>query len=233
MDTIELTLSLSHGASGVDNDPNNPLSRAFGALLADGRSHLAHTLCLYDAAGSGSILKHDLRWLGVFVLSAGDRILLFPGLTVPIDWIDTSRRGAAPVRTDLKLHHLSAEPKTQRWHLTSPGSEDHLAGGRLRPAAADLFFWTGLSVQGDEPFPSARKRTIISHLSPSSDVARRIGELRRLESTAQYSRVSSHVQSRRLFTSSFLHLCILVGRPSAEQYRRPEWLLPPRSPFLP
>jgi hypothetical protein len=232
MDTIALELSMSVGDNGLDSNPNNPLSRAFSALLAEGLPHQAHTLCFLNPGNAPDSPITQPRWLGVFVHTAGGRILFFPGLNTPIDWLETARDNLAPNRRSLSLDHISAEPARQRWHFTGLGSDQHVAGGRTPEAADGSFFWFGLSLQSHDGLMLAHKRTLVVHRAPPSDVPRRLEEFRQLQGSATYARVNSDMGTTFPFSPSFLHICFLFSSPTAPNYTGPEWLPPAGSPYL-
>jgi hypothetical protein len=60
---------------GEDKSENNPLYRATSKLFKEGKPIKRLSKCFF-ADDSGL-----LRWIGVFVQSAGDRILFFPGIS--------------------------------------------------------------------------------------------------------------------------------------------------------
>jgi len=74
-DTLKIEYRLDQGVPGRDDDPKNPISRALTSLMKDNSRlpSLAQTFLVDEAPGE------PWRWLGVFVKSAGDRILFFPG----------------------------------------------------------------------------------------------------------------------------------------------------------
>ena len=146
MHTIQFEFPLSFGIDGVDTSETTPLSRALSALLASGKDHKAQTFCYLNSPDISNPSTQP-KWLGVFIHSSGDRILFFPGLNIPIDWIEMVKDGAKPISRSFKLDHFSAEPKRQKWHITSPGSNDHFPGGRTRQADEGSHYWLGLSLK--------------------------------------------------------------------------------------
>jgi hypothetical protein len=232
MQTIRLELSLSVGENQVDDNPRNPVSRAFAALLGGGRPHDSQTLCFLNTSHDMHSEHSKPRWLGVFIQSTGRRILFFPGLISPIDWVEKSRKGSPPIRTSIQLDHISAEPARQRWHFTGIGSGTHLAGGRTPSNGNGSRFWFGLSIKSEESLMAVQKQTIVTHLSPPSDSDRRLAELKRLESQVTYAYVNSDTSEKGPFQPSFLHLCFVLSERSAPDFRGPEFLAPEGSPDL-
>lgn len=234
MSTISLQVDLSQGIDGFDRDPKNPLSRAYGALLGKGRTHLSHTLCYLNSDDDRNSPPTDLRWLGVFLHSAGDRILFFPGLAVPIDWVETARGSAAATRHSLQLDHIAAEPARQRWHFTGIDSAIHVAAGRT-PEHLDSgsYFWFGISLPGAESFRPAYKQTLIEYSAPQVDLARRSKELARLQSAAAFASVNCDTPLRLSSEESvFLHIGVLFTKKNGPVYRGMEWLAPGGSPYV-
>lgn len=231
MGTIKSKLSLSVGIKGTDTDPFNPLSRGLSALLAEGRPHKAHTLCFLNPSGTQAPGK-DFRWLGVFIQSDGERIVFFPGLMVPIDWIEKGERGVTSEKQTFKLDHISIEPARQRWHFTTSGSREHMPGGRTPETGQGTYFWLGLSVQSEKTFALAYRNTFVIHESPDSDAERRIrllGDLNRFRTNGY---INCDPKPGSDFGPSFLHMCFVFGLRSAPNYQGPDWLLPDGSPYL-
>ena len=232
MGTIELLFNLNVGRNGQDTSPTNPLSRAYDNLLAHGRHHRAHSLCFYNAPGRRSNRTADLRWLGVFGESLGDRVILFPGFSVPIDWLETTRPNEPSDRKAFYLDHFTAEPARQRWHFTEVGRSDHVAGGRMPTSDSGMLFWFGLSVHDEQALLPVQKSTVVRHNSPNADADRRIRILRELEESAISGYISSDIATRDSFRHSFLHFTFMVGRPSKKPYEGYERLVPAGSNYL-
>jgi len=146
MDNIELSFKLNVGHTGVDNDPLNPLSRAFQVLMKEGRPHQGHALCFYFGEERDLKKASSLRWLGIFVLSARGRIIFFPGFSHTPTWIKTTTNRSTSPRTSFNFDHISLEPLRQRWHFTTANSTDHKGGGRTRDLGQGRLGWFGLSV---------------------------------------------------------------------------------------
>ena len=76
MQTIQLQWRLEHGSEGLDTDANNPLSRALNRLFQDGKPFRRISLCWFEK-----------KWLGVFAITAHQRLVFFPGFDFTSDWI--------------------------------------------------------------------------------------------------------------------------------------------------
>lgn len=233
MSIISLQVDLPNGKDGFDRNPKNPLSRAYAALLEKGRPHLSHTLCYLNSEDDSNSAPTDLRWFGVFLHSAGERILFFPGLAVPIDWVETAHGSASPTRHSLQLDHISAEPIRQRWHFTGIDSVTHVAAGRTpEHPGSGSYFWFGISLSNAQSFLPVYKHTLVVHTAPQADLARRRNELSRLQSSASYARVNCDTQLRLAPEESFLHIGVLFTKKSRPVYRGMEWLVPDGSPYV-
>lgn len=232
MDNIELSFKLNVGQPGVDDDPFNPLSRAFRRLMGEGRPHESHVLCFYFSEESE--LRNDpmLRWLGVLVLSAGNRIIFFPGLSEMPNWIQTTTQGQTSARQSFNLDHISLEAHRQRWHFTTPGSSDHLEGGRTQEIGEGRLSWFGLSVASGNTLRKVSSTTVAMFPSPPSDVQRRLDHLRDTQSVAPHHSVSLMDGSRGRFEEGFPHFCFTAIPETASIYEGPNWLIPSGSPSL-
>lgn len=229
MHTVQLEIPLSIGLDGIDANPINPVSRAFSALLANGKPHKAHTFCFLNVVDK-SILPIPPRWLGVFVHTEGDRVLFFPGLNDPIDWIGITKHRLAPSRGLFYLDHFSAEPSREMWHLTARSSKNHISGGHLRKASQDSYFWISLSMQSYRSFLPTHKRTLVIYDTPQSDTARRLKLLRQLEQP--HYQVNIGNQDGSTSRPYFLHMCFILSQSSAPNYIGSEFILPIGSPYL-
>lgn len=232
MHTIQFKFPLSVGLDGSDTNPNNPPSRALSTLLANGKNHKAQTFCYLNTTDKFNSTT-PRQWLGVFLHSIGDRILFFPGLDIPIDWIETTREGANSQKRTFSIDHFSAEPSRQRWHITAPDSREHINGGRMpQISGEDSYHWLGLSFQNHQAFLPLYKETYVTYSSPKSDVGRRMNNLRELEQYTTYVQVNIENQEQSTFRPCFLHLCFIISRPTAPNYKGSELLLPVGSPYL-
>jgi hypothetical protein len=232
MGAIQLQLNLNVGKEGTDSSATNPLSRAYDNLLTHGKAHLGHTLCYFNASGRDAQEVSDLRWLGVFVHSAGDRILLFPGFSIPVSWLEANLPSDSPRRRGFYLDHFTAEPARQRWHFTELGRADHVPAGRMPASDGGMLFWFGLSVEDEQSLLPVHKSTVVRHDCPDSDVQRRTGLLRELENSARSGYISSDLSTRSAFPHSFLHFTFMIGRKDALPYSGHERLVPAGSDYL-
>lgn len=232
MGNILLHVNLECGREGLDLNSKNPLCLAYAPLLGKGRSHFSHTLCFINFDDDLNSLPTNLRWFGVFLHTTGNRILFFPGLVGPIDWVETSVSSTSS-RYSLQLDHITAEPIRQRWHFTGTNSAIHLAGGRMpKHHGSESYFWFGISMSNDQSLFPVYKHTLISHPAPEADLIRRKKELDRLQSMAKFARVNCDTQSHLLQAETFLHVGVLLTKKDNPVYRDEEWLVPFNSPYV-
>ena len=232
MDTIELSFKLNVGHAGVDADPLNPLSRAFQVLMEEGRPHLGHALCFCSGEERDLGNVSLLRWLGIFVLSAGGRIIFFPGFSHPLTWIETTTNKRTLPRTSFNLDHISLEPLRQSWHFTTVNSTYHKGGGRTRDLGQGRLGWFGLSVASENILRQVSSTTLAIFPSPPSDSHRRIKHLSDKQTTAPHHLVHLMDGSKDRFEKGFLHFCFTAIPKKELNYEGPAWLLPAGSPSL-
>lgn len=226
MDYLSFTWELNIGEQGVDADPSNPLSRAFRRPLEQGAPYEGHALCFYFGEEQDLHTRRGVRWLGVFLLSIDGRVIFFPGLSIPIDWIDTTTTGRTDPRHPFDLDHVSLESRRQRWHFTAPQSRDHYAAGRTPDVGDGRLLWFGLSLSGEDVLREVRRSTEVLYPSPPSDTMRRLELLRDAEQAASSHSIGLMDGSRARFSPGFLHLTFLVGPRDAPNYNGPNFLFP-------
>ena len=232
MHVVRVSWELERGSEGTDDDPNNPLSRAFRSLLLHGRPFQAFSFCLYGGEESELLTGYSLRWLGIFILSRGDRVIFFPGLRISPDWIQVHRSSVQTARQSFDLDHVSLEMKPQTWHFTSRESQCHLAGGKAPSLGRGRILWVGMSVAKESLLGEVRRETITVVSSPSSDTDRRLDLFTELQQGAAYHMVNLMDGARSRFEKGFLHFRFVVGPRDAPVYKGSNWMLPTGSPYL-
>src|SRR5262249_55452742 len=144
--TLKLTFQMPNGLPGQDDDPKNPVSRALTSLMRDSTLLPTFTQAFLIDETEGQ----PWRWLGIFVRSAGDRILFFPGFKDDIDRVRGSRGEQLKFDRQFRIDHLSLEKDRESWHITTGRSKDHQGG----PPATDLgggrVLWFGMSLASTE-----------------------------------------------------------------------------------
>ncbi|MCK4377460.1 MAG: hypothetical protein KAV97_04515 [Actinomycetia bacterium] len=232
MDTVELSFKLNVGHPGVDDDPLNPLSRAFQGLMKEGRPHQGHALCFYSGEERDLRNVSSPRWLGIFALSAWGRIIFFPGFPQAHTWIKTTTSRITSPRIFFNQDHISLEPLRQSWHFTTANSTDHKSGGRARDLGQGRLSWFGLSVASENILRQVYSTTVAIFPSPPSDLHRRITHLSDKQKAAPHHLLRLMNGSKDRFKKGFLHFYFTAIPKKESNYEGPVWLIPNGSPSL-
>lgn len=114
-----LEVNMSCGANNSDDDPFHPLARALRNLLLDGKPQNRAAICLFDPEPS-SALGTSVRWLGVFVHTAGRRVLFFPGFSkLETGYHFTSvTKGFEKQDKSFVFDHITLEKDLREIHVT-------------------------------------------------------------------------------------------------------------------
>ena len=215
------------GALGIDAEPSNPLSRATARLFADGMPFSRLSMCFFNGE------KSVLRWLGVLVHSAGDRILFFPGYTTAPTDLGAYVGRADVSRAGFIFDHASLEADLKTWHVTTAGSRDHLGSPRTVDLGDSRVLWFGLSVADANALRPVRDQTLVEARIPASDSARRANVFKAARENAQFPLLSLNSDHPAPAGDSFLHFAFVVGAKGFADYVGPEQGFPFGSPFLP
>lgn len=232
MEFIVLAWRLEHGISGVDNDPNNPLSRALNSVLVEGRPIDSFSICLYGREEAEFIIDRSIRWLGIFVLSVGGRVIFFPGLSINPDWIQTTIGGNISPKKPFILDHASLEIERQRWHFASPGSKRHYAAGITPDLDKGRILWFGMSVANETYLRELRQEATVEFHSPPSDSQRRIEVFKKAEREGAYHAINLMNGAKSRFAQGFLHFRFIVGPKGARMYKGDNWAVPTGVPYV-
>lgn len=232
VDTVELSFKLNVGHPGVDDDPLNPLSRAFQGLMKEGRPYQGHALCFYSGEERDLRNVSSPQWLGIFILSAKRRIIFFHGFLQAPTWVKTTTNRSISPRTSFNLDHISLEPLRQSWHFTTANSTDHKRGGQARDLGQGRLSWFGLSVASENILRQVYSTTIAIFPSPPSDLHRRITHLSDKQKAAPHHLLHLMNGSKDRFKKGFLHFCFTAIPKKESNYEGPVWLIPAGSPNL-
>lgn len=208
----ELTLGFEapFGIPGIDQDINNPLSRAFARFDKKG-----HPL----KGASLSFIREGVsvpRWLGVFIHSEGDRILFFPG------GLGVCATGCGGFVVD----HVTLDKSFRGSHFTSPGSADHFECGRPTALNENCYLWFGMSCARPEMLRIVMRKTIRPMIISESDLPRRAGIVKDAfqAGTAPLVRVAPYDAQ---IAPCFLHFSVMVGPRGFAEYQGGKLSLPP------
>lgn len=208
MEVICLTWSMKGDAitPGVDESPDNPLARATQSLFLEGKPFARINKCFFlDSDGK-------MRWLGIFIHSAGNRIIFFPGVTELHQHVTAYNGDELRWDQGFKIDHLSLESDRRSWHFTEPRSVAHLGKMYTQQLSSDVFHWFSMSVKSNHDLRLVRKETKVSAAAPSRDTDRRIGLFKTSREDAKFQIIRMHEGSTPP-QPSFLHFSVTVGPP--------------------
>jgi hypothetical protein len=230
-DELRFSWTMDLGTDGVDAEPSNPFARAMDRLLKEGQPIKNISLCFLNLPVS----QHDaaaLRWLGVFVYSAGDRLLFFPGYAdVPTKIVGF--RGRSKMHdADKTTDHLSLERDKKSWHATSPDSKRHFGGPKPLDLGNGCVLWFGMSFPNRDAMRGVKKTTNVSSSVPSADTRRRTQVFEMARHNNAFPIVSVNTEHAYDPKPGFYHVSIIVGPPGFPLYTGCEHGYPRGSPFL-
>jgi len=230
---IELSGHIEGGLPEVDDDPDNPLSRAARNPLVDGRPQPNLSLCFYSDPGGDEIEeKPNLRWFGAFVLFSGGRLIFFPGLNFNATWVKVARRRSHQERHDIHVDHITLEKNHRRWHYTGPGSKRHLGSGLTTDLGENRFLWFGMSIAESDVLKAVREETVFHTMVPVSNTKRRTDAFMASREGAIFNTISLHPDAKQRFDTGFLHFGLIIGPSGFADYSGPNLGIPFGSPFL-
>ena len=231
MDILELTWEMEAGVTGDDNDPDNPLSRALGRLFADGQPFIRLMQC-FCADRRQHADRPTMRWLGVFILSAGGRVIFFPGFRSTKRHVEGFRGRDQMWNEGFDFDHISLEKGFRRWHITSRGSKRQRGGPRTTELGEQRFLWCGLSVSTLDELRVVKRRTkVIGHM-PESDARRRYNVFVNAREHARFQVLEWHPQVWEKGLKGLWHFGLVIAPPRSPTYLGGTLGFPEGSPFL-
>jgi hypothetical protein len=205
MEQLELTWAVELGKTGVDDASDNPLARATDRLFRLGKPFLRLGKCFFLGTDG------TIRWLGIFVHSAGDRLLFFPGLTTLFAHVTAYEHRQQKWKRPFQIDHLSLEPNRRTWHLTSPQSKDHLGKLATHQLDENRTFWFSMSVSLEDDLRPLLRETRVVAATPAQDTDRRAGVVQKSLEGAVFPLVKLNSSSPSVPEPGFLHFCIVAG----------------------
>jgi hypothetical protein len=227
MDTLELTWRMEGCAPGVDQSRDNPLARATERLFRLGRPFTRLSKCFF--CGPDGVM----RWLGIFVHSAGDRLLFFPGFAEEHTQILAYCESVIRWNQPFHLDHLTLEPDRRTWHLTTPKSKHHLGQLYTRQLGGDRVHWFSMSAAALSHLRVVREETRASAPTPPQDVDRRAQVFRNARENAIFQLVRLNTEHPSPSAPAFLHFSVVVGPKGFISPENELIGLPHGGPFLP
>tara|TARA_R110000868_G_scaffold234868_1_gene488528 strand:- start:3724 stop:4554 length:831 start_codon:yes stop_codon:yes gene_type:complete len=225
IERLELTWEADFGNPGVDEAADNPLARATDRLFRLGKPFPHLGKCFFKEP------EGIVRWLGVFVHSAGDRVLFFPGDAAPNAHVRAVEHSSDRWSQPFQIDHLSLERDWKSWHLTSPQSKDHLGKLATEKLDSERTFWFAMSI-ASENLRLARNTTRVIADMPAGNADRRAAIFQQSREGAIFQMMTLNTDQQKIPTDSFLHISVVVGRPGFPIVNGNVLGLPHGGPFL-
>jgi len=227
-DTLKIAFHMDQGMPGRDDDPKNPMSRALTSLMKDNS-------CLPTFAQSFLIDEtpdEPWRWLGVFVKSAGDRLLFFPGFKTDIIRVRGSRGEELNFDREFKFDHVSLEKDRGSWHITTARSKKHQGGPIATDLGAGRVLWFGMSLASTGVLRALTKETVATFEVPERTSDWKANEFIRSRQEKEFPGVYMPEKPPEAEGPIFPLISVIVGPTDFEWYRGPVWGWPYGSDFV-
>lgn len=229
MDSVKITWSLE-GSPGIDDDPNNPLARGLDRLIRDGQPFGKISLCFLDPATHPGL--HEAKWVGVFVLSAGEQLIYFPGFGNQYQQLQISRHRGRIQDRRFHMDHITLEKSLVRWHITSPKSLHHQGSFGTADLGSGRHLWFGMSLNTFDVLREVKSETVIGGNVPESDAKRRLDILMQARSGLKFPCIKLDPDAQDLFKPGFPHLSLIVGPCGFQSYEGEQLGFPYGSPYV-
>jgi hypothetical protein len=220
---------MDRGLDGLDDNPITPLARSIASLLEDGEPFISLVQCFLEESKSYNI-SQNVRWFGIFIYSAGKRVLFYPGFDKLRNHILGIRNDQVRWDKDFLVDHFSLEKSLDTWHLTSPASKEHLGNPKTFPLGDGRYLWLGISFRNFDAFLPTKKETQIISKAPEKDSKRRIGVFKKARENSIFQIFRFY--ENHDFLEYFYHIAIIVGPKDFEIYKGEILGFPINSPFL-
>lgn len=205
---VDLTWVMEGVESGLDDSLYNPLARGVYSLFGEkGRPFERLSKCFFRDS------KGETRWFGVFIYSAGDRVLFFPGFSKsqenPVGYKDKELW----CKEDMEIDHLSLDRDRETWHITAPKSQKHIGNFFTQKVSNDVRHWFSMSTFNSECLRTALSETLVSMPVPQSDVERRIKTFIESRDGVTFQLLSFNSEHSFPDKPWFLHFSVFFGAP--------------------
>lgn len=207
MEIIQFELKMEGDGieDGKDENPNNPLNRAMDGILEKGKpDRIIHKCFFRDSNGK-------LRWLGVFVYSAGARVIFFPGYDKKILSLIADKNGEEVWNKAFQLDHISLEKDKESWHFTEPNSKRHIGKFYTEDMSNGGKYWFSLSVSTEKELYPVYEHTIISSECHENDTKRRSDLLLQSQANIVDNIIELNREVNLETDQKFLHFIINIG----------------------
>lgn len=199
-------------ARGTDSELDNPIARACRNLLATGQRFTSLTNAYFcEPCGS-------LRWFGVFVETAGGRVLYFPGFARAFDHIVGERANrSVGFRRPLPVDHLTLEKDLASWHITSARSKHQRISQTLSDGTGSVL-WFGMTIARANVLRVVSAQTVVSVRVPSVDALGRAEVFVESKRGAQFPVITI---DRASGADNAMHFAVVVGPADSPDYAGP------------
>ena len=227
-DTLKIAFQLDQGIPGRDDDLKNPISRALTSLMKDNSRlpSFMQTFLVDETPGK------PWRWLGVFVKSAGDRILFFPGFKADIIRVRGSRGEDLKFDREFKFDHVSLEKDRGSWHITTARSKKHQGGPPATDLGEDRVLWFGMSLASTEVMRELRKETVATFEVPAKTSEWKLKEFFQSREGKEFPALYLPEKTLEAEGPIFPLISVIVGPTEFEWYQGPVWGWPYGSEFV-
>lgn len=208
-DELNLTWTMTNVSGGDDSCEDNPLSRATKNLFSEsGQPFKRLNKCFFQDP------LDVIRWFGIFVHSAGDRIIFFPGYSKRQENLIGYRGDSLWKCEEMNVDHISLEKNRHSWHITNQNSSRHIGKIFTQKISQDAYYWFSLSVSSFKSLRLVKENTHIRVPIPSSDIDRRINVFKESRENAVFNVVSLNSQYDPPVAPSFIHFSVFFGPPA-------------------
>lgn len=204
-----IELEISFGKDQIDDDRAHTLARALRNLLQDGKPQGRAANCLLDPNEQHD-QGPDVRWVGVFVHTKGDRVLFFPDIH-EVGSIYTPAHGARRVDRTFLLDHVTFDKGGREIHTTMNQPKRHHRVGKPQDVGHGAKFWFGLSLRSIDMLRPVSRRTILRFDVPEADADRRSQALENIQAGGLDRILTLHPEARTTNPEGFFHAKVFVG----------------------
>lgn len=207
MDRLDLNWSFEFGLTA--DEPAGPLVllRALRGIISEGRPQGSLRLLFFKP----NLGRPEVFWLGILMLTAGDRVVFFPA--GEITGFDMFHRATPRRARGFPVDHLTLEPDRRGWHLTGTNPRKSAAGPQTLPLSSGGWLWFGMSSAGPEVMPPVLKENQLRFEVPSVDAKRRIDLLKAVRKGAVDQIISLNQEAFSLNPPWYVQFNFAVGPP--------------------
>jgi hypothetical protein len=226
--TVKIAFRFPAGKSGTDDDPSNPFSRAVAALMRDN----ARLPSLAQAFLVTQEPEETWRWFGVFVKSAGGRVLLFPGIKTELVHVRGSRGRERAFQRPFNFDHASLERDRSSWHITTPGSTEHQGKIPTVSLGEGRVLWFGLGFASPSILREVMTETVATFEVPAKSDRWKGNEFIKARENREFPGIYMPPSIGPDAGPAFPWISIIVGSMGFPTYTGSDWANPYGSEFV-